>query len=446
MRKAFLVPGLLVLAVSVVHCGTKAQYDDDDDNGGGSSGKGAKSAGKGGSTSAGVGSGPTSPNAGESGNATTGSGGDTGATGGTTATGGSDAMGGTRSTGGTRATGGTGAAAGGTLNEAGAAGESGNTGTVGGSGGSSGNGGSGGSSGNGGSGGSSGGKGGSGGAGAGGKGGAGAGGKGGSSGTGGSSAHGGMSGSGGGGITCGPGLGLALTTEAGAVQGSGWIDGSTDCVGIQGAVYADSDQVGSYASVTASDGHICVSGLSEKVASGRYDVYWGSRINIQLNNPGNDTAELYNASTYGVTGFAFTISGTLPPSIIRPTLQANGTSVQYCESVCASGEQSLLITDAESSCYDPVTHTTPDPTKLTLLQFYLPSNPTSTVEYDFCIDDLRVLTTSTHVGDPGVCPTAPAGNSCVDHCGGASEDGTCYCDSACGTYGDCCSDHATACP
>lgn len=36
--------------------------------------------------------------------------------------------------------------------------------------------------------------------------------------------------------------------------------------------------------------------------------------------------------------------------------------------------------------------------------------------------------------------------SCVGRCGGSSEDGSCYCDTACVTYKDCCENYAAACP
>jgi len=42
-------------------------------------------------------------------------------------------------------------------------------------------------------------------------------------------------------------------------------------------------------------------------------------------------------------------------------------------------------------------------------------------------------------------PPPPASNSCVGHCGGQSADATCWCDTACETYGDCCADHGDAC-
>ncbi|MCK6537842.1 MAG: hypothetical protein L6Q84_33115 [Polyangiaceae bacterium] len=48
----------------------------------------------------------------------------------------------------------------------------------------------------------------------------------------------------------------------------------------------------------------------------------------------------------------------------------------------------------------------------------------------------------------GICvdapPPAPTA-SCAGHCGGAAADKSCYCDSLCQGYGDCCGDYAAAC-
>ena len=45
------------------------------------------------------------------------------------------------------------------------------------------------------------------------------------------------------------------------------------------------------------------------------------------------------------------------------------------------------------------------------------------------------------------CNTSACGaSSCVGHCGSVSADASCWCDSGCEVMGDCCSDHAAACP
>lgn len=48
---------------------------------------------------------------------------------------------------------------------------------------------------------------------------------------------------------------------------------------------------------------------------------------------------------------------------------------------------------------------------------------------------------------PGLCQDnpAPAPDSCQDACGSSSADSSCWCDSLCSTYGDCCSDFSEQC-
>ena len=53
---------------------------------------------------------------------------------------------------------------------------------------------------------------------------------------------------------------------------------------------------------------------------------------------------------------------------------------------------------------------------------------------------------SVSVAELGECPAPPpADDSCVDHCGGSSADSSCWCDSLCEGYGDCCADKVAAC-
>jgi hypothetical protein len=51
--------------------------------------------------------------------------------------------------------------------------------------------------------------------------------------------------------------------------------------------------------------------------------------------------------------------------------------------------------------------------------------------------------------DDGQLDTVPAdnpyANSCRSSCGGSSPDGSCWCDTECASYGDCCSDKASVC-
>jgi hypothetical protein len=454
MTRSLVVPGALLLSFGLMRCSGPNPPSDDGTAGvaGKVSGSRGGSGGKGGSSS------------GEAG-ADHGTAGDTSAGGNSeteTSSGGSKSTGGSHSTGGSKSTGGSHSTSGSANGESGAsdvgaAGVAGETGV----GGSSGTGGRTSTGGTLGGGGTSAGRGGS--SGNGGSSGTGIvhgfggeAGKAGASGTGGAagSGTGGVAGSGtggvagSGGLVCGSGQGLALVTEPGADATAGWIDGSTDCVGIQGAVYLDMDAAGSDIYFTSRSGHICVAGHSTQVLDADYQTYWGANVIIQLNNPGNESAEPYNANTYGVDGFSFNLTtngGTLP-GIIRPTLNVDGSAVSYCKQICASGPQSVLLSNAHASCWNGTTGATPSATTLTQLTFSLPSNPDGDLNFDFCIDDLAAITNGVSIGNPGTCTSASTGGgSCSGHCGSSVNQVGCYCDSACGTYGDCCADYATYC-
>jgi hypothetical protein len=432
MRKSFLLSGILLASVLALRCDGKPNDDDDDDDDagesgesgqggkGGGAGKGALPGGKGG---VGGSAGSSLSMGGASGSVSAGSGGDP-ATGGT-GSGGSPATGGS---------GGTGIAGdAGMAGEPAAGGTNGGTdGTGGTTGGTDGTGGTtGGTDGTGGTTGGTDGTGGTGGTGeAGSGGGAGAG-------TGGS-----------GGTSCGTGEGLALTSEPGTAGVTGWIEGDNNCVGIQGAVQVGADLAGSTITLTETDGKICVSGYAARVVASDFDSYWGAMVTVQLNNPGTGAALPYNATTYGVDGFSFSIVGEAVPPEIRPTLIVSTSTIdQYCKRICAAGDQSMLLSQAHLDCWEGSAGATPSPTTLTTLRFSIPSVTTDDTLFDFCIEDLAAVTDNVSIGDPGECPEAPVDplTSCVDRCTEYTPGAPCQCDSTCVSNDDCCEDFVDEC-
>jgi hypothetical protein len=405
-RTRLLFPALLLTGFLSSQCSlfdSKNSDDDDDDGGdGGESGesmKGGASGGAGRASTGGTGS------SGKGGSGTGGSG-----------TGGND--GGATSVGGS-ATGGS------------STGGDGNTGALGGTdpgaGGDASSGGTGGGVESGGTGGALGGTGGAGGGGSGGTGGAG-----GSVGTGGSA----------GGLSCGIGEGFELPIEPGEDSQSGWIDASSNCVGIQGALYPIVDVIGSTMTITDTEGRICVTGTSKRVVGGDFTTYWGARLVIQLNNDGAATALPYDAIAQGVEGFKFTLSGAVMPAEIRPTLFNTASDTQYCKRICASGAQSILITEATVDCWDGESAVTPAGTSLERLEFSVPSSASADVPFDFCIEGFTAILDDTTVGDPGSC----VGNTdtCENACGFETE--TCLCDSSClEDLTGCCPDFEAVC-
>jgi hypothetical protein len=397
MRHArLLIPALLLTGFLTSQCSLfdSKNPDDDDDDGGesGESTKGGASGGAGGPSTGGTGS------AGKGGSGTGGN------DGGTTSVGGS-AIGGS-STGGdgnTGAIGGTDAGAGGDPSSGGTGGGGGTGGALGGTGGASGAGRSGG------------GTGGTGGV-----------------GTGGSA----------GGLSCGIGQGFELPIEPGEDSQSGWIDASSNCVGIQGALYPIVDVIGSSMTITDTEGRICLQGTSKRVVQGDFTTYWGARLVIQLNNSGDSTPLPYDAVAQGVEGFEFTLSGAVIPLEIRPTLFNSGSATQYCKRICASGAQSILLSEATVDCWDGESAVTPAGTSLERLEFSIPSSASTDVTFDFCIEGLAAIVNDTTVGDPGTC--AGSTDTCENACGFATE--TCACDSFClEDLTGCCADFEAVC-
>jgi hypothetical protein len=475
LRRLF-IPSLLVSTIFTLHCSDDPERDRGDDDAGeggdGSAGTaGTSSSGKGGS-----GKGGTTGNAGSSGSATGGSSAGTspgicepGETRSCTGPGGCEGGQECSSSGtwlacdcgsgsGGMSSGGTGSSEGGEGGEDDAVGGAGGMGGSedGGTSGTAGSGGSGatagsGGSGNAGSGGTGGASGSSGSSGAGGSS-AGAGGGGGSSGasggpsgSGGSSGSSGSSGSGGSAGSCGVGQGLELVPAPGDDAGTGWIDRSTNCVGVQGAVYSWHDQGGSEITISDADGRICVEGFAAEILDEDFETYWGSVVSIHLNHPGGGgSPAAYNASTYGIDGFEFTLTGSDIPAELRPRVTV-ANSTEYCKQVCASGDQSLLFSEAHPECWSDEFSSTPGLTQLMTLEFHVPSVRGDDVTFDFCIEDITAILDDTPVGDPGECSSGGSGSdSCAGYCDDMAPSG-CFCDSDCSYIGDCCSDYVDEC-
>ena len=285
-----------------------------------------------------------------------------------------------------------------------------------------------------------------------------------------------------GGITCGPGEGLALLPIPGEEENSGWIDASTNCVGVQGAVYLQADNEGSEIWVTGMTDHICVAGESVQVEDENFQDYWGTVVVVQLNNTTGSAAP-YDSATPGVDGFSFNLTGLEIPPEVRARFKIEGQAAEYCKQICATGEQSVSFDDTHLECWADAPGAGPDPSEVTLLEFYIPPNEAGDVSFDFCIEDITAILDSSNPGDPGNCRDGGGGDggtggsggtggtegsggfggyggsggyggyggsggqptSCADHCGEYLGP-VCSCDDQCDFFNDCCPDFEAECP
>jgi hypothetical protein len=190
-------------------------------------------------------------------------------------------------------------------------------------------------------------------------------------------------------MSCLPGEGLELQPEPGD-NGGGWISRATNCVGIQGAIFTYDDPGLSYAVITSANGRICVAGTLGQVINNDFDTTWGAVVAVQLNNPITpSTALAYDATAYGVDGFRFTIAGTLPNEVLVQ-YQLEGSGAIYCQVLSGPGLQTSNLANAHPDCWEPGNTATPDPTKLTMLEFMLRATAAEQA-FDFCIDGLTAI-------------------------------------------------------
>lgn len=189
------------------------------------------------------------------------------------------------------------------------------------------------------------------------------------------------------GLDCSPGNGLALICEPGSDADSGWIDGSGNCLGIQGAVYTYADKGGSDMYFSSRTKHICVAGTAKAAIDADH---WGAIVSIQLNNQ-NGSGAAYDATAHGFKGMEFTLSGNKIPSQLYAQYRVDGVGSGYCKTVGGAGTQSVLISEAHYECWDTSNTGTPNKTLLTNFEIEVPSNSNADVQFDFCIDDLKAI-------------------------------------------------------
>lgn len=185
---------------------------------------------------------------------------------------------------------------------------------------------------------------------------------------------------------------------------TGWVEGSTNVVGIQGAWYSYNDCTTSPGDCTMNQipvegsfdnvgGKMCTSGTTAAVADQtEFSLKWGAGIGLDLNNSGGTDAMKmpYDATAHGVVGFSFTISGTNATGLrFNITSVAAGDNSHFVSA--AMGENTVMFSDAMQGSW--VTTKTPlDPTQLLAIQFQIPSVLNQSVAFDFCVENLAAIT------------------------------------------------------
>jgi hypothetical protein len=152
---------------------------------------------------------------------------------------------------------------------------------------------------------------------------------------------------------------------------------------------------------------MCTSGVSAQRRTGNPadSSIWGSAIGFNPANPGTlaDGTTLigpYDAPAHGVTGFAFDIDAVPTGGQLRVAFQTVGTennpaywggATSTLSPVTAQGHYEMRWAEIGGPAYvtNPPTF---DPTKLTAIQFQVVSNSSAPVPFNFCVNNIMLLT------------------------------------------------------
>ncbi|HEU4581070.1 MAG TPA: hypothetical protein VFS67_22590 [Polyangiaceae bacterium] len=196
-----------------------------------------------------------------------------------------------------------------------------------------------------------------------------------------------------------PGTGFNLTP----VQG--WVAGSTNEAGIQGAFSTISDATGTPPGSTtitpanfqsATGSQICVSGSASQVVGEAYSQYWGGGVAFDLGDPGQMLPKVpWNRGK--VVGFSFNITGnTIPPMGqfrfgVAPyegsTINDNGPCVNI-----TMGANTIMFSQLHSECYNPAPGAAlPDTAMLASLKWQVATVVAAPTPFNFCIENLKAI-------------------------------------------------------
>jgi hypothetical protein len=192
----------------------------------------------------------------------------------------------------------------------------------------------------------------------------------------------------------------------------GWVDGMSNSLMVQGAMFSYSDMtsgMGLTGDFTGSNA--CIKGTAAKVdlkctpvapATDCYGTFWGAAIGLNMNQPIDMTTMMgadpmpFDASA--IKGFAFEVTGTMVPAPKDIRFKVEGPTGEFCNvgtmKPVQMGANTFMFEDLITACWKPVMGAaTAATTKSSVLKiaWQVVTNSSSTVPFDFCISNVRAL-------------------------------------------------------
>ncbi|HVJ19317.1 MAG TPA: hypothetical protein VM686_28050 [Polyangiaceae bacterium] len=187
----------------------------------------------------------------------------------------------------------------------------------------------------------------------------------------------------------------------------GWVDGASNTVGIQGAMFSYADSTSGMSMIEDFTGaNACITGTAAKVdmmctieppATDCYGTFWGAAIGLNLNQPIDmSTMEGADPMPYdatALTGFAFEITGSMVPASLRFKVE-DGTN-EYCTPATVpvkAGANTVSFEQLVTNCWTKGgTPASGAKSSLLKVSWQVVTNAMSTVPFDFCVSNVRAM-------------------------------------------------------
>lgn len=194
--------------------------------------------------------------------------------------------------------------------------------------------------------------------------------------------------------------------------GEGWVDGASNSLGIQGAMFAAGDLF-SYDTLVSDfrDSRACMSGVAVQVditcqappGGDCFALHYGTFLGLNLNQQrvGDDPVDPQPFDASAITGFAFDVEGPLVPRVVRFELETDQTDDDpvYCKTTSsdepASSHREVRIEELTQRCYAGGRRgesATTVKERALRLRWHVITNSTGDVPFDFCVSNVHALT------------------------------------------------------
>jgi len=211
----------------------------------------------------------------------------------------------------------------------------------------------------------------------------------------------------------------ALTFDSGVpiTPTEGWVDGASNVLNIQGALFAASDPtttmglsadlLGPKACMTGTAARVdmasevCTTKMFPPPATDCYGYFWGAELGLNLNQAldsvtmGGATPKPFNASA--LKGFAFDIAGDTVPGPASLRFQVETEDQVFCNPASKKikvGSNVVLFSELITRCF-AVSEASPtaETVKASLIRisWNVVTNASATVPFNFCVSNIRAL-------------------------------------------------------